>query len=273
METNQYLTEFYNSYDEDSRLAPRHGSVEFLTTMRYIEKYIKPGDRVLEIGAGSGRYSHALARQGYAVDAVELVEHNIQVFKQNTQPQENITVTQGNALDLSAFPDGSYDITLLLGPLYHLYDAGDKRQAIREALRVTKPGGVVFAAYVISDSCLLDEGFNRGNISVSQYVKDGLLDAETFAARSEPKDLFELVRREDVDELMSAFDAVRLHYVASDGCALLLREAVDAMDDETFELYLRYHFATCEREDLLGVTSHALDVFQKRGERDTDLVL
>ena len=93
METNQYLTEFYNSYDEDSRLAPRHGSVEFLTTMRYIEKYIKPGDRVLEIGAGSGRYSHALARQGYAVDAVELVEHNIQVFKQNTQPQEHITVT------------------------------------------------------------------------------------------------------------------------------------------------------------------------------------
>ena len=64
---------------------------------------------------------------------------------------------------------------------------------------------------------------------------------------------------------MSVFDAVRLHYVASDGCALLLREAVDAMDDETFELYLRYHFATCEREDLLGVTSHALDVFRKRG--------
>ena len=126
METNQYLTEFYNSYDEDSRLAPRHGSVEFLTTMRYIEKYIKPGDRVLEIGAGSGRYSHALARQGYAVDAVELVEHNIQVFKQNTQPQENITVTQGNALDLSAFPDGSYDIT----PVSYTHLDVYKRQGI-----------------------------------------------------------------------------------------------------------------------------------------------
>lgn len=150
METSQYLTQFYNHYDEDSRLAVRHGSVEFLTTMRYIAKYSKPGDRVLEIGAGTGRYSHALARQGYAVDAVELIEHNIDVFRKNTLPAETITITQGNALNLSAFPDDRYDITLLLGPLYHL-----------------------------------------------------------------------------------------------------------------FALYLKYHFATCEREDLLGVTSHALDIFQK----------
>ena len=80
MNTNPYLNAFYQSYDEDSRLAPRHGSVEFLTTMRYIERYIQPGDRVIEIGAGTGRYSHALARRGYAVQAVELVEHNIEVF-------------------------------------------------------------------------------------------------------------------------------------------------------------------------------------------------
>ncbi len=63
MTENQYLIDFYNQYDEDSRLALKHGSVEFLTTMRYIEKYRKQGDRVLEIGAGTGRYSHALARQ------------------------------------------------------------------------------------------------------------------------------------------------------------------------------------------------------------------
>ena len=69
--------------------------------------------------------------------------------------------------------------------------------------------------------------------------------------------------REDVDRLMSAFPVTRLHYVASDGCALLLREAIDAMDDSFFRLYLDYHLATCEREDLAGVTSHALDIFRK----------
>ena len=263
METTQYLVDFYNHYDEDCRLTSRHGAVEFLTTMRYIEKYLKSGDHVFEIGAGTGRYSHTLARQGYTVNAIELVEHNIEVFQKNTLSNENISVIQGNALDLSVFPDNQFDITLLLGPLYHLYNKADKQQAIQEALRVTKQDGIIFVAYVISDGCLLDEGFNRGNISVSEYIKNGLLDAETFAARSEPKDLFELVRKEDIDDLMADFSITRLHYVATDGCALFMREAIDAMNDETFQLYLQYHFTTCERNDLLGITSHALDIFKK----------
>ncbi|AXU61077.1 ubiE/COQ5 methyltransferase family protein [Clostridioides difficile 824] len=263
METKQYLIDFYNTYDEDSRLALKHGMVEFLTTMHYIDKYIKSGDCVLEIGAATGRYSHTLARQGYDVDAVELVEHNIEVFYKNTQSNENISITQGNAMDLSVFPDNKYDITLLLGPLYHLYNKEDKQQALHEAIRVTKPGGVVFAAYVISDGCLIDEGFHRGNIDVSEYIEKGLIDPQTFAAKSEPKDLFELVRKENIDDLMSAFNVTRLHYVASDGLALYMREAVDSMDDDAFALYLKYHLATCEREDLVGVTSHAIDIFRK----------
>ena len=73
-----------------------------------------------------------------------------------------------------------------------------------------------------------------------------------------------MVRKEDVDELMSVFPVTRLHYVASDGCALLLREAVDGMDGGTFELFMNYHFATCERADLLGITSHAVDISLKK---------
>lgn len=263
MKTNPYLTDFYKHYDEDSRLISKHGSVEFLTTMHYIEKYIKPCHRVLEIGAGTGRYSHALARQGYTVDAVELVAYNIEVFRKNTREEERISITHGNAMDLSAFPNDTYDITLLLGPLYHLYSREDKLQALREAIRVTKKGGVIFAAYVISDGCLLDEGFHRGNINVAEYIERGQLDPHTFAAISKPKDLFELVRKENIDDLMCELPVTRLHYVAADGFALCMREAVDAMDDRAFALYLKYHFATCEREDLAGITSHALDIFQK----------
>lgn len=167
----------------------------------------------------NGPVFHTLAQQGYTVDAVELVAHNIEIFRQHTLPTEAITITEGNALNLSAFSDNQYDITLLLGPLYHLYTVADKRKALQEAIRVTKPGGIIFVAYVISDGCLLDEGFHRNHIDVAQYIKDGLLDADTFAANSAPKDLFELVRKEDIDYLMSVFPTTRLHYVATDGCA------------------------------------------------------
>ena len=128
---------------------------------------------------------------------------------------------------------------------------------------MTKPGGVIFAAYVISDGCLVDEGFLRNHISVADYIRDGLLDTESFAAVSTPKDIFELVRKEEIDQLLEGFPVTRLHYVAADGCTLLIREAIDRMDEEAFRLYLRYHFATCEREDMVGITSHGLDVFRK----------
>ena len=75
--------------------------------------------------------------------------------------------------------------------------------------------------------------------------------------------MFELVRKEDIDEFMSVFSTIRLHYVATDGCSLLMCEAIDKMDNDTFNLYLKYHFATCEREDLAGITSHAIDIFKK----------
>ena len=70
MNTNNYLKDFYNNYDEDGRLLTRYGMVEYITTMKYIEKYLEKGMRILEIGAGTGRYSHTFARKGYAVDSV-----------------------------------------------------------------------------------------------------------------------------------------------------------------------------------------------------------
>ena len=88
METTEILTQFYENYDEDNRLATGYGAVEFRTTLHYIEKYLRPGMRILEVGAATGRYSHHFARLGYRVDAVELVEHNIEIFKKNTQSQK-----------------------------------------------------------------------------------------------------------------------------------------------------------------------------------------
>jgi len=262
----EYLNEYYSNYDEDGRLTSRHGSVEFLTTMRYIEKYLKPGDRIIDIGAGTGRYSHALARNGYAVDAVELIEHNIEIFRENTRLGENVTVTQGNATELSGFADDTYDIALIFGPLYHLFTKEDKQKALGEAIRVTKPGGVVFAAYCISDASILISGFREKKISVAEFIEKGYIDPHTFSTHSEPALIFEIVRKEDIDELMSMFSVTRLHYLATDGYTNHMSEAVDEMCGAEFDLYLKYHFAVCEREDMVGLTNHALDIFRKDGD-------
>jgi ubiquinone/menaquinone biosynthesis C-methylase UbiE len=257
------LASYYNNYDENGRLESKHGQVEFLTTMRFVELYLTPGAKVIEIGAGTGRYSRAIADKGYSVEAVELFEHNINIFKENLQPEQKINITQGNALDLSAFIDNTFDVTLLLGPMYHLYTEEDKRQAISEALRVTKPGGVVFAAYCISDGSLVWSGFQRKVFDVAEYIKRGKIDPVTFNTVSVPEDVFELVRKEDIDRLMGGFNVKRLHYAATDLFTNYIRGAVDEMDDETFALYLRYHFAVCERADMVGITHHSLDVFRK----------
>ena len=68
------------------------------------------------------------------------------------------------------FADNTFDITLVFGPMYHLYAESDKHQAISEALRVTKSGGVIFAAYCISDASILESGFKYGHFSVSDYI-------------------------------------------------------------------------------------------------------
>jgi len=189
------LANYYNTHEEDARLTSKHGQVEFLTTMRYIKRYLTPDARVIDIGAGTGRYSIAIASMGYQVDAVELFQSNIDVFRaqisqnqnqiqnefqqqnENQQQsiqhnmQKNINITQGNALNLSAFADNNFDITLLFGPLYHLYTVEDKQQAISEAMRVTKPGGVIFAAHLISDASLIQSGFSNKNFDLLDYFK------------------------------------------------------------------------------------------------------
>lgn len=261
MNTLELLTNYYSSYNEDGRLLSRHGSVEYLTTMHYIEKYLRPGHKIAEIGAATGRYSHALARKGYQVDAVELVAHNIEIFLKNSYPGENVSIRQGDARDLSMLESDAYDMTLLLGPMYHLFSRQDQVQALKEAIRITKSGGIVMAAYCSNDATMVQYCFGRGMLKEEKYKK--LVDLTTFKAAADPAELFMLYRREDIDSLMSHFKAERLHFVGTDMATNYMRGAIDEMDDELFDLYLRYHMSICERQDLVGASHHFLDIFRK----------
>ena len=257
-----YLKEYYESYDEDSRLLSRHGSVEYITTRKYIDEALA-GDKkkkILEVGAGTGRYSATLAKEGWDVTAVELLEHNLSILRSKLTGEENIRTLQGNAMDLSALEDDAFDLTLLLGPMYHLYNKEDKLRALSEALRVTKPGGFIMVAYCMNDPTVVQYVFGMNYL---KEVMDFNMITSDWRCLSEPKDLFELVRTEEIAELDQAAGARRIKLVATDGATNYMRQFIDAMDDETFAAWVDYHLSVCERQDLIGASHHTLDILQK----------
>lgn len=258
MDARACLKAYYENYDEDGRLtATRHGQVEYLTTIKYLREMLPKGVRVLEIGAGTGRYSLTLAREGYTVHAVELMEHNLEILRAHIRPGDDIVAEQGDALDLSRFPDGGFDAALVLGPLYHLYTEQDRLRALQEARRVTKRGGLVFAAYCMNEATILQHAFQRGHLK--ECLAAGKI-TEDFHCLSEPEDLFVLFRVEDIDRLNAAAGLERVKFIATDGATNYFREMVDAMDDETFDLWMRYHLTVCERPELIGASHHTLDI-------------
>ena len=257
-----YLEEYYTAKDEDARLLSRHGQVEYLTTMKYIRDGIAgvPDPAILEVGAGTGRYSVTLAKEGYRVTAVELVPHNLDVLRSKLDGSERITPVLGNALDLSFLSDGSFDLTMLLGPMYHLYTKKDKLRALSEAVRVTKPGGRILVAYCMNEATVIQFAFLKDNL---EAMEDEHLLTPDWHCISEPKEVFELVRTEDIAALDAEIPVKRLKLVATDGATNYVREWIDGTDDTTFRKWLEYHFTICERQDLVGASHHTLDVLEK----------
>lgn len=254
------LLNYYENYSEEGRLESKHGRVEFLTTMKYIHDYLQPGMRILEVGAGTGKYALALAHEGYQVDAIELVKHNVDILKSRIQKNDKIEAFQGDALDLSRYENESFDLTLVLGPMYHLYNDNDKIECLKEALRVTKKSGKVMVAYCLNEATVISYAF------VGNKIKECLANkmfTEDYHCISTPKELFELVRIEDINRINSNFNITRDKLIATDGATRYIRQVINDMDDETYNIYLDYHFSICERQDLIGASHHCLDILTK----------
>lgn len=257
------LDGFYkDGYVEDDRLtSDKMHYVEFITTTHYIDKYLKPGDRLLEVGAGTGAYSLYYANKGYQVDALELVQANVDVMKSKIKDGMNINAIQGNALDLSMYEDNTFDVTLVLGPLYHLFKKEEEEHAIKEAIRVTKPNGKILIAFILFDLTMLTWGFQGKNIY--ENYGDNKQVSLDFKPNNSEELIFNMRYFDEVKNLMNRFDVKKLCYVATDGIGRVMREDIDNMTEEEYKMFVDYHLSICEREDLIGYSGHILSIIEK----------
>ena len=273
------LEKYYNKFHEENRLTTRHGTVEFLTTMHFIDKVMAsvgrekssgvtevtievpealegPGIKIADIGAGTGRYSVELCHKGYDVTAVELVPHNLEILRSK---HENIKTWQGDARNLHFLEDETFDITLLFGPLYHLHGDDEKLKALAEAKRITKKGGYILVAYVMNDYSVIQYCFKDHHWKEAAD-KGGL--TQDFHTVCTEEDLYDYVRLEDINRLNAAAGLERVKIISADGAADYMRRELNEMSEEEFDAFCKYQLSVCERPELLGASSHLVDILK-----------
>ncbi|WP_028560551.1 class I SAM-dependent methyltransferase [Paenibacillus pinihumi] len=139
---------YYSGFDEWGRL--EREPLEFLINWHYIRKHAPAGGKILDNGAGPGKYALELAKCGYQVTLTDLTPRLVGLAQEKAgelglQEQFNGFHVL-NAMNLTGIADDSYDGALMMGPLYHLQKEEERSKAVQELYRVTKRGGIVFVA-------------------------------------------------------------------------------------------------------------------------------
>jgi len=249
------LEKYYNKFNEDKRLTSRHGIVEFTVTMENIKKHLPNKTcNIIDIGAGTGKYSNALYLLGHNVTAVELVQKNLSVLKQN---YPNIKALKGNALDLCKFKDNEFDVALLFGPMYHLFNQDDKIKALFEAKRVVKNGGIIFVNYLLADYAFIRHGIMDNFLR--EDMSNGKINEE-FDIITTEDDIYSYVKINDIDKLNEVSNLTRKAIFAPDGATDYIRKQLNELTEDDFYTFIKYQLKNCERQDLLGASSHVVDV-------------
>jgi SAM-dependent methyltransferase len=254
------ILDYYEQGREDARLRTGDGRLELWRTQQILRRYLPPTPaRVLDIGGGSGVHAEWLANDGYDVHLIDPVPLHVE----HASALPGVTASIGDARELS-LPDQCADVTMLLGPLYHLIDRADRLRAVAEATRVTRRGGVVAVAG-ISRFASMRDSLRRG------WLEPGWAETveRTIATGRHVNDdgheqRFTTAYFHDPDDLGAELAEAGLHdveVIAVEGVGSFLDNLGDLLDSPETRHVLMHWIELTEREpSMLGASGHLLAV-------------
>ena len=263
----EILQYYNNSAVESYRLDRDSSQLEKIRTQLIIEEFLNKAPlKILDVGGGAGVYSFWLKEKGHEVHLLDPSSVNLEHERKKAEEKgcQLDAIVEGVAENLP-YQDESFDVVLFLGPLYHLTERDERIKAIKEAKRVLKKGGVVFAAAISRYASLFD-GFMRNLVADPAFVSILQEDLKNGQHRNQT-DNFQYFTtayfhhpKELKEELsVAGFDGIRILPVESFGW--LLPDFAEKWKDKKFrELLLKTIKTVEEDEILLGVSSHLVGV-------------
>jgi ubiquinone/menaquinone biosynthesis C-methylase UbiE len=226
-----------------------------------MDDYIKPGLKIIDIGAGTGRYAFYLAQQNCSVTALDIVPKFVTLMQAKAKEQSvPMAISRGNAIDLSQFEDAQFDMVLCMGPLYHLKTVKQRKTALGECLRILNPGGIIAVAYTNRYASHLIEIFKNDKPLDTEFLKKIIDKGIQPGGKS---DSFYFSYPAEIEQMMSGFGVVKEKNVGTDGVTYLLGKRDKKLSKNEFNYWLDYHLQTCENPSLLGYSLHGLYLGQK----------
>ncbi len=256
------VEKFYDEHAqaEWDRLSLRHRS-EYDNSIRGILEFLPPAPAaVIDIGGGPGRYAIALAQKGYKVTLLDLSQANLDLAKQKAA--EVGVELQGyfhaNALDLTAFPEESYNAALLMGPLYHLHQEADRLAALGQVRQLIKPGGPIFATFITRFSAFRDAAVHGYSFVEADpaYAESWLATGINYHGGGFTDAYF--AHPNEVIPLMEKAGFVTLKMIGCEGILSGHEEYVYSLTGEAKKIWLDLNYRFAQEPSLYGAADHLL---------------
>lgn len=238
---------------------------EFIITTGMMDRYIKPGDKILDIGGGPGRYSIYYAKKGCDVTLVDLSPENVKfAIEKSKEMNVNMKAISGDAREVNKLVNGKFDHIFVMGPMYHLLDEKDRIKALRSAITMLKDSGMMYVSFILMFAEMIYGMKYMPQLllmDTEQIYIDEVLKGKSYSGDSFTKAFF--INHKDIIPFMEKFNLKKKHFFGQEGILSPCELNILSQPQEVIDKWVEVAEQLCEREELLSYSEHAMYIGQK----------